>query len=164
MKAQHQVISGFWNLLHILFLCSVTCRLVPVRWVGVQLYPAAHWQQKQRLSLEDSHTERLGFSPLLTSLRDSGWGDLLFCYFLSSSYLFLSLQCFALPPWSSHGLHTHPAFSSVAAHLLSVAHPCQRWCFSATVHSSRAPSAVVMSQLPDVQQPHKTRPLTPPAH
>lgn len=83
------------------FCVGVTCRLVPVRRVGVQLYPAAHWQQKQRLSLEDSHIERLGFSPLLTFLRDSQWGDLHFCYFLSSSFRLISPQCFALPPWSS---------------------------------------------------------------
>lgn len=75
MNAQHQVMSGFFVACCTFYFCvGVTCRLVPVRWVGVQLYPAAHWQQKQRLSLEDSHIERLRFSPLLTFLRDSQWG------------------------------------------------------------------------------------------
>lgn len=103
------------------FCVGVTGRLVPVRWVGVQLYPAAHWQQKQRLSLEDSHIERLSFSPLLTFLRDSQWG--IYTSVTSSlhpvgSFSRSALLCLLDLP--SEGFQTHPAFSSTAAHLLSV--------------------------------------------
>lgn len=127
MKAQHQ---GFFETCCTVYFCaSGTCRLVPVRWVGVQLDPAARWQQKPRWSLEDSPTERLRFSPLLTFLRDSHWEDLHFLDFLSSPYLLLLLQRFSSPPSSSHGgLPNSPCFLQ---HL--VTRSCQRWCLSATV-------------------------------
>lgn len=139
MKAQHQVISGFLGICCTFYLCAgVTCRLVPVIWVGVQLYPAAYWKQKQRLSLADSHTEQLRFSLLLTFLRDSHWGG--FTFLLLPLFLLSVLFAAVLCRLDRHteGFQIHP-LPSVTAHLFSVARPCQRffcrlhqqlWCHS----------------------------------
>lgn len=147
IKAQHQVISGFFGTCCTFYFCAgVTCRLVPVRWVGVQLYPAARWQQMQRLSLEDSHTEQLRFSPLLTFLRDSRWGGftlLLLLLFLLSAP-FAAVLCFATLIFTRRGSKLtllSPALQHICSQLPSVSEMvlfCNRaqqlhqqsWCHS----------------------------------
>lgn len=123
------------------FCASGTCRLVPVRWVGVQLDPAAHWQQKPRWSWEDSPTQQLRFSPLLTCLRDSRWGVLHFLDSLSSFYLlllFAAVIFFNALILTRRGFQARPAFSSICSRLLShvrdgaFLQPCTAaaWCHS----------------------------------
>lgn len=89
------------------FCAGVTCRLVPGRRVGVQLHPAAHCQQKQRLRLAiHTHTERLRFTPILPFLRDSRWG----IYAPVTSSLPAAVPCFAALIFTRRGLPNSPCF------------------------------------------------------